>query len=45
MEENTPPRILVISVLKKASRGSAQFLTTLNKMGLQRGRKKPSLRK
>jgi hypothetical protein len=34
MEENTPPRISAIYVLKQGSRGSTQCLTTLSKMGL-----------
>jgi hypothetical protein len=38
MEENTPPKISSVFVLKQGSRGSSQFLTTLNKMGLQKGK-------
>jgi hypothetical protein len=34
MEENTPPRISTISILKQGSRGNSQFLTTLKKMGV-----------
>jgi hypothetical protein len=44
MEEKTPPRLSTISILKQGSRGSTQFLTTLNKMGLQRGIIEPSSR-
>jgi hypothetical protein len=45
MEENTPQKNLTVFVLKKESRGSSQFLTTLNKMGLLKGKIELSLRK
>jgi hypothetical protein len=44
IEENTPQKNLIVFVLKHESRGSSQFLTTLNKMGLLKGKTKLSLR-
>jgi hypothetical protein len=45
MEENTPQNNSKVFVLKQKSRGTSQFLTTLNKMGLLKGKQKISLRK
>jgi hypothetical protein len=45
MEENTPQKNSTVFVLKQGSRGSSQFLTTLNKMGLLKGKTELSLRK
>jgi hypothetical protein len=44
MEENAPEKNSTVFVLKQGSRGSSQFLTTLNKMGLLKGKTELSLR-
>jgi hypothetical protein len=44
MEENKPQKNSRVFVLKQESRGSSQFFTTLNKLGLLKGKAELSLR-
>jgi hypothetical protein len=44
MEENTPQKNSTVFVLKQELRRSSQFFTTLNKMGLLKGKTELSSR-